>query len=217
MNHAVRFAQLADDPAGHTCGKAVIGNIFCDNAACTDHAIVADRDTRTNRYIRPEPAVIADFNGLCIAEPLYISVLVEHGLALVGQHRVHRGYDGAVRPEITVVADGNKRIILHGEIEIDECALADGGVLAVMECDGALQKCPLTDSAENFVQNSVALLGFILIQTVVVDIEVVGTQLDGFEFRISGTKKLPCKDFFFFPCHFIFLRFSVNQHLAVRR
>ena len=118
--HAVRLGDRTDHTAGIPRRKRKRRNVARDHASCADHTAVADGDPGTDHDIGSEPAVVSNPDGFGIAEAFGTAVAVQHLFAFVRQHRMQRGDDGQVRPEVVVVADGDGRIILNGQIVIDK-------------------------------------------------------------------------------------------------
>ena len=67
MLHRIRVCQCPDYTAGISGGKAMRRNRTGHNAACTDHAALADCHARQNRHIRTDPAAVSDPYRLCVA------------------------------------------------------------------------------------------------------------------------------------------------------
>ena len=112
-------------------------------------------------------------------------------------------HNGHVGSEVAVVPDVHIGIILHGQIEIAEKALADVGVLAVMKRDGPLKKAPLAQVAQYLRQNGGALFHFILIGRVVVKIQIMRAALDFLQLRVAGKEQDAGAALFIF-CHGMF-------------
>lgn len=138
MDHAVGFGEGADDTAGIARRKRERRNVAGDNTSGTDHTAVADRDAGTDDHIRAKPAVAADFDRFCVTEPFRLTIAVQHQTPLVGQHGMKRRYNGQIRPEVVVVADRNRSIILNGQIVVEETAFPDPGVTSIVEKDRSL-------------------------------------------------------------------------------
>ena len=189
MRHAVGFGQRADHPCGIPRRKAVCGDVAGHNASRADHAIVPDCHARQDRCVRADPAILSDVHGLCVAEPFHLAALVPHPLPLVGKHRVNGGDDGDVRSEVAAVVDHNLRVVLHGQVEVDEHTFPDFRVLSVMKGHRALQKAPLAQFPEHFTEDLRALFGFVLVGIVIVDIQLMRAQFDCFQCGIAGEEQ----------------------------
>ncbi len=148
--HTVLLRKHADDPARHACRKGIGRDVFCNDTAGTDDNTVSDRDPGADRDVGTEPAIIADGHGFCIAETSDIAVFVEHGFAFIGEHRVQRCNNGHIRSEVAIVPDFYGCIVLHGEIEIDEGAFADGCVLRVTDIIRTRPKTAIFKSFRRF-------------------------------------------------------------------
>ena len=123
MLHGIRITQLPDHAAGIACCEGIVGNGTGDHAAGSDDTVVADGNTGQDRYIGADPAIIADMHRFCVAEAPCHAVSAHQQPALVGQHRMQGRDDGNIGAECAVLADGDKIIVLAGEIEIDEVFL----------------------------------------------------------------------------------------------
>ena len=100
-----------------------------------------------------------------------------------------RRYDRYVRAEIAAFPDRDLRVVLAGEIEIDEGPPADFGVDAVVERNGPLQKNAFVHFAEDLFQDGAALFGPVFIQPVVIEIQVVRFQFSLFPPRLRRAEK----------------------------
>ena len=69
--------------------------------------------------------------------------------------------------EAAVVPDDDGRVVLHGQVEVAEEALADGRVAAVVDVDRPLQKAVRAQRGEQCAQDFAALRGVVLKRGVV--------------------------------------------------
>ena len=83
---------------------------------------------------------------------------------------MHRGDNGDVGAKIAVVPNGHLPIILDGEIEIAKKVFADFGVLSVVKSNGPLNPHALSHFAQDFLEDCVPFLKFILMGLVVIHV-----------------------------------------------
>jgi len=147
VGHGVGLRDGTDDFAGAARRERHGRYVACDNGTCADDAAVADRDARADNDIRPEPAVVADFDGFGVTEMGGFAVFVQHGAAFVRQHGMDGRDNRAVWAEVIVVANFNGCVILYREIVVEEIPFADFRVFAVMEENRALHERAFADLA----------------------------------------------------------------------
>ena len=111
----------------HSCGvaygDAVVRDVVHHHRACSDGAVVAYADTREDSYGAAYPAVVAYANRF---RPLHARV------ALGGVSAVEGGINGDIRTYESIIADADRRLVQHGEVEISEETLPDVDMLAVV-------------------------------------------------------------------------------------
>ena len=147
VGHGVGLRDGADDFAWAARRERHGRYVACDDGSRADDATVADRDARADDDIRPEPAVVADFDWFRVAEMGGIAVFVQHGAAFVRQHGMDGRDNRAVRAEIVVVADFNRCVVLYREIVVEEIPLADFRVDSIVEENRALHERAFADFA----------------------------------------------------------------------
>ena len=113
---AVVFSDFAQDAAGVADGDDAARQIMRDDAARSDHGIVADGDAGQNNSARADPTVFPDMNGGIIL----ICLLVQRG-----QDGVCRRCNDHIRRKHGIIADIDMRIIHQREIEIGIDMLAE--------------------------------------------------------------------------------------------
>ena len=74
---------------------------------------------------------------------------------------MHRRDDSHVRAEVAAVTNGHGRVILNGQVEVAEKALADVRVRAIVELDRPLHKRALAEIAEDLMHDCITLFGFV--------------------------------------------------------
>lgn len=150
----------------HARGKAVGRNIPRYHAARANHAALAHRHARAHHHVGAKPAVAANFHGLCIAQKARFAVCAHKAAPLARQHGVQRRDNGDVGPKIAMAANGNRRVVLHGEIAVHKAAAAHAGVAAVVEPDGPQHQRALAHLAQQLAQNGLPGLLVLFIQRV---------------------------------------------------
>ena len=133
-----------------------------------------------------------------IAQMLFLTGCCKKGFSLIRQQRMYRGYDRHIGAEIAVVADSDFRIILDGQVEIDENTFSDLRMFSIVECDRTLDKQAFAGFSQDLVQDGLPFLGLIFIRLVVIHVQVVGPQLDGHQFRVGRAEQDAGSDLFFF-------------------
>ena len=91
---AIRFCDRAANPAGVAKGDDAVGDIMVDEAACADHDVATDRDTRQDDAIAAKPNITANVN-----RKRGLEVLISQR----GVQRVQRGVKRAVRADEHIV------------------------------------------------------------------------------------------------------------------
>lgn len=112
---AVVLVYLPRDAAGIAVSHDIRRNIFRNDAARADNAVVPYRHAGHYQSPRAYPAVSADMHGHIELIRLF---------AQLGQNRMPRGRDGDIRAYHRVRADVDMRVVHGGEIEISVYTVA---------------------------------------------------------------------------------------------
>ena len=142
--YAVIFAYLTYNTARHANRKTVIRNIACHNTAGADNAVIPNGNSGTYGDICSKPTVIADTDGLGIANAPRTLVGEINFQPFIRQKRMKRRDNRNIRTEITVIADCDKCVILNSQIEIGKQPVSYPRMAAVMNKYRSLKKAALS-------------------------------------------------------------------------
>src|SRR3954464_1147635 len=136
---AASLAERADD-TGRIAGRNTAGRqIVRDDAAGPDGAPVADRDPR--QYDRPaaDPHAVADADRLGALEPGGAGRAIERMGRRVKLHR---------RAHLKIIADLDRRAVEEHAVVVDEGALPDADIIAVIAGKPGLDIGPVAERPE---------------------------------------------------------------------
>jgi hypothetical protein len=106
-----------------TDGNRIGRNITGDHRPCSDGDIVANGDAWQDGDTTAYPHIVADGDGLC---PFLTSI------PLNGVGTVTSCVDADVGTKETIIADGDRRFIQDGEVEVGKKSPSDADLLAVV-------------------------------------------------------------------------------------
>lgn len=145
---SVFFGDLADHLAGISRGERPIGNVLGDDAARTDHGVVADMNTGADHDISADPHVVADGN----ADAVFAAAA-----AHIGMERVSRGIQRYVGGDQAIVSDPDLGVVENDTVVIGEEVFAHFDIASVVAVKRRIDKGRLVRSAKKLVDDGTDL------------------------------------------------------------
>ena len=181
-----RVSDLLFNFCGVACNKRIGWHIVNHHAAGGNGYIVADCNSREYHRIAANPAVVADGNR---TRPFTARV------ALIGVGAVAGGVDSHVRTDETVIANGYKCLVEHGESEVGEEPFPHTDMLPVVAVERLIDESVVVTLPQNPLEHVVALLDEGGADAVVLPTEVLHVVEQLEQIGVGGEILLPGKHF----------------------
>jgi hypothetical protein len=185
---ALHCRKFSNYPARISHCNRICGQAASDYAAGTDDGVFADFDAGAEDGAAAEPDVVGDGDGFSV---------LEAGAAGCGVERVGGGVDVDAGGDLHVGADGDAVAVEEDAVVVDECARADGDVVAVVAAEVGFDDDVFADIAEELAREGEACGAVGHRYRIQAFDEGLGAKVFRGEFGVAGDIKFACEHFLF--------------------